>query len=306
MKKDLKCYYNWAPLTEKQFFSTVREFVDNGFRKFVITDPLLRQMIESEDRIKLVKKICSDMEVEFSAVHGFYGKWKGDLNCTSKEHWDSMYEDHIKGMKIAAEFGCKSYVVHVGAAEYCYDHIPVDKLRPLAVAGVEKLLPTARELDMVIAVENSQEATNTAAEVRKIVDVFGDDPHVGVCYDTGHANMLASAPGKSYENIDGYMNNVWWEDGVVLEDNALETLRDKVVTCHIHDNNGYADNHGMPFDGTINWRELMPKLFDCPRMIDYQTEVCFDDGCNWAGKLLAPAGGYSIRRLADTFRYLGF
>jgi hypothetical protein len=62
----------------------------------------------------------------------------------------------------------------------------------------------------------------------------------------------------------------------------------------------------MPFDGTINWRELMPKLFDCPRMIDYQTEVCFDDGCNWAGKLLAPAGGYSIRRLADTFRYLGF
>ena len=105
MKKDLKCYYNWAPLDEKQFYSAVREFVDNGFRKFVITDPLLRQMIDSNDRIKLVKKICADMEVEFSAVHGLFGKWQGDLNCTNKERWEPMYEDHIKGMKIAAEFG---------------------------------------------------------------------------------------------------------------------------------------------------------------------------------------------------------
>ena len=62
----------------------------------------------------------------------------------------------------------------------------------------------------------------------------------------------------------------------------------------------------MPFDGTINWTELMPKLFACPRMIDFQTEVCMNSGRNWAGRLLAPAGGYSIRRLADTFRYLGF
>ena len=306
MKKDLKCYYDWAPLEEKQFYRAVREFVDNGFRKFVITAPLLRQMIDSEERLKLVKLICHDMEVEFSAVHGLCGKWKGDLNCTNKDCWESMYEDHIKGMKIAAEFGCKSYTVHVGAAEYCFDHVPIDVLRPLAIAGVEKLLPTARELDMVIAVENSQEGTNTAAEVMKIVNVFGDDPHVGLCYDTGHANLLATAPGKDYKNIDNYMNKVWWENGVVMEDNALETMREKIVTCHIHDNDGYGDNHGMPFDGTINWRELMPKLFDCPRMIDYQTEVGFESGTNWAGKLLAPAGGYSIRRLADTFRYLGF
>ena len=83
-------------------------------------------------------------------------------------------------------------------------------------------------------------------------------------------------------------------------------MKDQIVTCHIHDNLGLGDLHGMPFDGTINWAELMPKLFSCPRMIDYQTEVNFESGRNWAGELLAPAGGYSIRRLADTFRYLGF
>ena len=150
MKKDLKCYYNWSALDEKQFYNTVREFVDNGFRKFVITAPLLRQMIDSEERLKLVKQICHDMDVEFSAVHGIWGKWSGDLNCTNKDCWDSMYEDHIKGMTIASEFGCKSYTVHVGAAEYCYDHVPIDVLRSLAIAGVEKLLPAARTVWMPV------------------------------------------------------------------------------------------------------------------------------------------------------------
>ena len=83
-------------------------------------------------------------------------------------------------------------------------------------------------------------------------------------------------------------------------------MRDGIVTCHIHDNNGYNDLHGMPFDGTIDWTTLMEKLRSCPRMIEFQTEVCFNYGLNWAGPLLAPKGGYSIRRLTDTFHSLGF
>ena len=62
----------------------------------------------------------------------------------------------------------------------------------------------------------------------------------------------------------------------------------------------------MPFDGTICWEKLMKDLFSCPNMIDFQTEVCFQSGKNWAGELLAPEGGYSIRKITDTFRKLGF
>ena len=67
-------------------------------------------------------------------------------------------------------------------------------------------------------------------------------------------------------------------------------MRDGIVTCHIHDNNGYNDLHGMPFDGTIEWTHLMGKLRSFPRMIEFQTEVCFDYGLNWAGPLPAPPG----------------
>ena len=62
----------------------------------------------------------------------------------------------------------------------------------------------------------------------------------------------------------------------------------------------------MPFDGTIDWDALIPQLHACPRMLEFQTEQCFDEGTNWAGQLLAPAGGYSIRRQVETFRTLGF
>jgi sugar phosphate isomerase/epimerase len=262
-------------------------------------------MIKSAEEVAFLHQLCKDMEVEFSSVHALCGKGY-DLNYTNLAARDGMLSDHIKAMEIAASFGCKTYTVHVGAAEYCYDHVPLEVLRPLAIDGVEKLLPTAEKLGMIIAVENSQEPSNTAAEVMKIVNYFNNHPNVGACYDTGHANMLASAPGKTSDQYEPYVAVCWWDGGIVYEDKALELMQDQVVTCHIHDNNGLGDLHGMPFDGTINWDELMPKLFACPRMIDFQTEVCMDYGQNWAGKLLAPTGGYSIRKLTDTFRKLGF
>ncbi len=305
MKKNLSYYYSWTSLSDEACYKTVREFVDNGCRRFVITGPLLEQMIASEERVRFLRKLCADMDVEFVSVHGLYGKGH-DLNYTSLADRPAMIAKHIKAMEIAASFGCKTYVVHVGAAEYCYDHVPLDVLRPLAIDAVEQLLPAAEKLGMIVAVENSQERTNTAAEVMMIVNHFNNHPNVGACYDTGHAHMLATAPGKTLEQYEPYVATCWWEGGLVYEDNAIETMKEQIVTCHIHDNHGLGDLHGMPFDGTINWAELMPKLFSCPRMIDYQTEVSFESGRNWAGQLLAPVGGYSIRRLADTFRYLGF
>lgn len=305
MKKSLSYNYDWASLSDQDFYRSVREFVDNGCRQFVLSGTLLTQMIASQERIDFVKKLCAAMDVEFLSVHGLYGKGF-DLNLTDLSGRPEMFRKHIRGMEIAAEFGCKTYVVHVGAAEYCYDHVPLDVLRPLAIDGVEQLLPTAEKLGMIVAVENSQEGSNTAAEVMKIIAPFNNHPNVGACYDTGHAHMLATAPGKTRDQFEPYMEKCWWENGVEFEDNALELMKDQIVTCHIHDNTGLGDLHAMPFDGTIDWAELMPKLFSCPRMIDYQTEVCFASGRNWAGQLLAPEGGYSIRRLADTFRYLGF
>ena len=299
--------YNWAPIFDdpEAFRARLREFIDNGARRFVITIGMIGRMIREPEKVKFLHQVCEEMEVEFCSVHGMDGN-DFDLNIPTPERRKDMFQDHIRAMEISSEFGCKTYAVHVGASAYCHKHIPLTTLRPLALETLEHLLPAAERTGMIVAVENSFEMPNSAKEVIGLVNHFKGHPAIGVCYDTGHANCMASAPGKDKSKYEPYFPICWWENGVIWEDNALELLQDQVVTCHIHDNNGYGDLHSMPFDGTIDWSELMPKLAACPRMIDYQTEVCMKDGTNWAGKLLAPPGGYSIRRLTDTFRYLGF
>lgn len=299
--------YNWSSLSDDPaaFRSRVREFIDNGARRFVIPDGLLRKMVADPERVAFLHRVCRELEVDFCSVHGLCGN-DFDLNIPTPERREAMIPEHIRGMEIASEFGCRTYTVHVGAAFYCHEHIPMSTLRPLALETLEKLLPAAERTGMVIAVENAFEMPNSAREVAGLVDHFAGSPAIGACYDTGHAHCMASAPGKDKNKYEPYFPASWWENGVIWEDNALEIMKDHVVTCHIHDNNGYGDLHGMPFDGTIDWRDLMPRLFACPRMMDFQTEVCMKDGRNWSGELLAPPGGYSIRRLTDTFRYLGF
>jgi sugar phosphate isomerase/epimerase len=229
-----------------------------------------------------------------------------DMNIPEPDQLKIMIESHKKAMAIAADFGCKTYTVHVGAHHYCNEKISLDILRPLALESLEKLLPTAEKLGIIIAVENSFEKPNSAKEVLSLVTPFDGNPAIGVCYDAGHANCMRSVPGKKHEDYPEYFRNSWWDKGVEFEDGALELLKPHVVTCHLHDNNGLSDLHALPGDGTVCWDDLITKLQECPRMLDFQSEVNCVGGTNWAGLSPAPAGGYSIRRLTETFRKLGF
>ena len=37
--------------------------------------------------------------------------------------------------------------------------------------------------------------------------------------------------------------------------NYIEKYGHRLITLHVHDNNGAEDEHLLPFDGTVNWRE---------------------------------------------------
>ena len=245
------------------------------------------------------------MGIHIVSIHAPAGR-EFDLNIPEKERRPAMIKDHIKAMEIAAEFGSKTYTIHVGAWHHCIKHVDMNLLRPLAIETLEQLVPAAEKIGIVVAVENSFEPPNSMKEVVGLVEPFASSPAIGICYDTGHAHFMAPYPWKKMEDYPKSQHDMWWEHGIIEEANALELAQKYVVTTHIHDNTGYADLHSMPFDGTLDWYTLMPKLRACPRMMEYQTEIEFSDGVNWAGQLLAPVGGYSIKRQVETFRKLGF
>lgn len=313
MNKKLLFYnYNWGAFPDSRFPGIIREFLDNGADHFVFTAPLLLRALDDSGFIPFLKKLEHEYQIKFGAMHALHG---GDmaLNLPNLTLRPEMLKTQIRSLQIASEFEVKTVTVHADSWHYVHQHCPLETTRPYFRESLEILLKHAEKYGVIIAVENCFEKPNSAKEITALAEPFAGNPFLGFCYDTGHANIMAPAAWKDmelyhkkYDNPDFWsLADEWWE-GIELEPNAIDKMKNGIVTCHIHDNNGYNDLHGMPFDGTIDWPELMKKLSSCPRMVEFQTEICFEYGINWAGPLLAPMGGYSIRHFVETFKKLGF
>lgn len=97
--------------------------------------------------------------------------------------------------------------------------------------------PLAGKQGVRIALEN---VPNTAAgrpndNFGVFEKLFSDYPgdFIGLCYDSGHGNI----------------------DGKGLD--RLDRLKDRLIAVHLHDNDGTADQHRLPFSGTVDWARLL-------------------------------------------------
>ncbi len=83
-----------------------------------------------------------------------------------------------------------------------------------------------------IAIENGP-----LAEIEKLLSTYEPD-YLGLCYDCGHGNLVP--------------------DGL----DRLECLQDRLISIHLHDNDGSADQHNLPFwpGGTVDWDRLAKTL----------------------------------------------
>lgn len=98
-----------------------------------------------------------------------------------------------------------------------------------------------------MAVENLPWACCNRA--RRILDIVErlDSKSVGVCWDTGHANMNHLPPSE------------------------MELLGDKLVTVHIHDSVDYHD-HLIPYHGNYDWTGFIHTL----RKMNYKGEFVLE------------------------------
>jgi len=53
---------------------------------------------------------------------------------------------------------------------------------------------------------------------------------------------------------------------------AIETVSEHLVTTHVHDNRGRADDHLVPFEGTIDW----PGALTAIQKIGYEGPLIFE------------------------------
>jgi len=94
------------------------------------------------------------------------------------------------------------------------------------------LEPYAREHGVRIALENYWH--EDSREIKKLFSEYDSD-FLGFCYDSGHGNL---------------------GDGL----RTLEELKDRLISIHLHDNDGIDDQHNIVFTGTIDWRRFVKIL----------------------------------------------
>ena len=96
-----------------------------------------------------------------------------------------------------------------------------------------RLAQRCAELGAVVAVENMLPAHlgDRAEELLAMVEPLPRD-FAGFCFDTGHAQVCA--------------------EGMAIG----EAMGDRIVTLHLHDNQGQSDEHLLPFSATVDWAHV--------------------------------------------------
>ena len=282
----LSHFFPWKKINDDFVTNILCEFADNGAESVVLTDEWGKRLVKEPGFYTTLLGWLRESGMKIFECHGLWSI-AYDLNITDRPRRRAMIEEHKLCMEYAADLGCRTYVMHIGAFDCYYKDTTLEEMRRLAVESLEKLIPAAEKLGIIIAIENSFEPSNTPDEVLYFLNYF-NTPVLGCCFDTGHANIMAKTPGKDPAKYASYMN-VCWKNGVVEEADAFGKLAPHIVTCHLHDNDGYGDAQNLPGTGTIDWKTLIPALKNCPRIVSMQNETS--------------AGAYhvSIAKLCRTF-----
>jgi sugar phosphate isomerase/epimerase len=187
------------------------------------------------------------------------GRWIGPLSLASSDA-DARAQavaETEHALHIARRIPVKVLVTHLGfprtaaqAGALREGSGQAQDGRAAARRSIEELQRVAAPLGVQIAVEVIPNELSRAGSLVHFVedDVNLEECPVGICLDFGHAHM----------------------EGDLID--AIEIVSEHFVTTHIHDNRGRADDHLVPFEGTIDW----PAALTAIQKVGYEGPLMFE------------------------------
>jgi sugar phosphate isomerase/epimerase len=176
-------------------------------------------------------------------------------------------EVYLRAVDALAIVGCPILLTHdivipeaaeVGAAEHA-------SRRSAFIESLARVAEYAATAGISVAIENT--TRGYAADTRALRGMIADGgrDNVGICVDTGHANLFPPAA------------------------DHIRAAGDALITLQIDDSSDHANQHTLPGRGTTDWPALMQAL----------AEVGYTG--NFVYELMDPA---DIPHLADNYRWL--
>jgi sugar phosphate isomerase/epimerase len=162
-----------------------------------------------------------------------------DLHASQgqEKHWLSTREyERLAGVELVknriemtARLASDVIIMHVPAAPQAAQER--DPFWTRLHRSLDDLAPFAAAHGVRIAVENMGGDEGHWTLIQELFAEYGPQ-YLGLCYDSGHGNI-----GKA--GLD-----------------HLEALKDRLISVHLHDNDGHSDQHRLPFSGTVDWGRL--------------------------------------------------
>jgi sugar phosphate isomerase/epimerase len=162
------------------------------------------------------------------------GQWVGPFSNASSDEARrrAAVEETAAALAVAPLVPFRYLVVHLGIPDIERGR-PGDNQPDAARRSIEEIAGAAAAVNVEVAIEVIPNALSDAATLASTLDEGLDGADVGVCLDYGHAHLMGD-----------------------LSD-AIEALSGHLWTTHVHDNHGKADEHLVPFAGTIDWDAAM-------------------------------------------------
>jgi len=179
----------------------------------------------SEEEISQIEGWFKEYRLKLLNLHGSHGQEK--LWVSHDENRRQAGIELVQNrIQMTARLGGEVIIMHIPSTD------PLET-RPGWLTQIRKSLadiePFARKHAVHVALENM---TRDDFEMLGTLLAEYDPSFLGLCYDSGHANMGG-------EGIKG-----------------LERLKERLIAIHLHDNDGTSDQHKIPFTGTVDWDNL--------------------------------------------------
>lgn len=112
-------------------------------------------------------------------------------------------------------------------------HLPDDKypINDIGMERIQKIISLAEDDQVQIAFENLKNISNLTL----VLNSFSSK-QIGYCYDSCHHKNYAS------------------------DTDLISMFGDRLIALHLQDNGGKFNQHQLPFDGNIDWPEVMNSI----------------------------------------------
>lgn len=177
-------------------------------------------------------------------------RWEGrtfSLAASDPARRRDAVREATLALELARRVPVQVLVVHLGVPRG--PHLTAaDNARDGALRSLDELHGAAMPLGVRIALEVMLNDLSTPDALVRTIEEEMPHADAGICLDFGHAHLA----------------------GDVVE--AVEAVSGHLLSTHIHDTDGRADSHLVPFDGTIDWAGALMAV----QKIGYEGPMLFE------------------------------